>query len=686
MSPEFCNSPNNFCGGKLASCIDAWGRLTDDSWVLQQIQGVQVNFILDPSHAKHKQEIRFSDVELDQVKTEAMALVEKGVIYEVDHVEGEYLSNIFTREKKNGELRVILNLKQLNQCVEKIHFKMDTLKNAIALMKKDCFFASIDLKDAYYSVNIHPKFRKFFRFMFQGKLYEFRALPQGFRDSPRIFTKILKPVLAHLHQHGHSLVIYIDDSLIQGDTYTLCAEAVHSTAQMLDELGFTIHPAKSMFQPSQSIEFLGFNLDSVAMTVSLTPRKAEQLAESCSKLLNTHAVSIRHLAEVIGKLVAAQPGVWVAPLFYKRLEIFKNEMLITHKGNYDSVVILTTEAKEDLFWWTCNASQFPTLVARNEPSVVIKTDASNYAWGGVREEQKTGGLWSELEQCYHINCLELKAVLFTLKSLCRDLQSTHIKVFSDNSTTVACINKMGSTKRLCNTITKEIWLWCIERSNFLTAVHLPGSENIEADEESRSEHHFELEWSLNSHIFDLIISRLGECTVDLFASRLNAKIAKFVAWKPDPEAWAINAFSLNWGDFNGFCFPPFSLLPRVLQRLELQEADCVLVAPVWPTQGWYAKLIRLLIDFPILLPQTLDLLVHPVTGALHPLRGKIRLMACRLSGKAYKHMEFLQKLQTLSCQRGEMVRSDVTALTSSDGWISVLGGVKIPFHRLQLKC
>ena len=84
---------------------------------------------------------------------------------------------------------MILNLRNLNQNVEKVHFKMDSLRSAISLMKKNCFFAYIDLSDAYYSVRIDPNFRHLFRFHFEGTLYEFTSLPQGFRDSPRIFTK-----------------------------------------------------------------------------------------------------------------------------------------------------------------------------------------------------------------------------------------------------------------------------------------------------------------------------------------------------------------------------------------------------------------------------------------------------------------------------------------------------------------
>ena len=43
-----------------------------------------------------------------------------------------------------------------------------------------------------------------------------------------------------------------------------------------------------------------------------------------------------------------------------------------------------------------------------------------------------------------------------------------------------------------------------------------------------------------------------------FASRLNAKVKKFVSWRPDPEACAVDAFTFDWGTQLNYAFPPFS--------------------------------------------------------------------------------------------------------------------------------
>ena len=100
-------------------------------------------------------------------------LLEKGVINKATHCDTEFISTVFTRPKKDGSHRLILNLKKLNEHVTYHHFKMESLQSAVQLLKKDYWMAVLDLKDAYYSVPINPQHRKFLRFEFKGSPIEF---------------------------------------------------------------------------------------------------------------------------------------------------------------------------------------------------------------------------------------------------------------------------------------------------------------------------------------------------------------------------------------------------------------------------------------------------------------------------------------------------------------------------------
>ena len=145
--------------------------------------------------------------------------------------------------------------------------------------------------------------------------YDFLALPQGLHGSPTIFTKLLKPVLAHLCSLGHTVLVYIDDTLLQGDTHSECKAAVASTCELLDNLGLSIHPVKSVFDPTQCIEFLGFQLDLCSMLASLTADKANKIRLTCENFLAQQNCSIRQLAEIIGQTVAVNRVFGLHPYF-----------------------------------------------------------------------------------------------------------------------------------------------------------------------------------------------------------------------------------------------------------------------------------------------------------------------------------------------------------------------------------
>ena len=69
--------------------------------------------------------------------------------------EGDFISPVFLRLKKNGiDYRMILNLKELNKFVAYQHLKMDSLKCATSLMTQGCYMASVDTRDAYYTVPV----------------------------------------------------------------------------------------------------------------------------------------------------------------------------------------------------------------------------------------------------------------------------------------------------------------------------------------------------------------------------------------------------------------------------------------------------------------------------------------------------------------------------------------------------
>lgn len=104
-------------------------------------------------------------------------------------------------------------------------------------------------------------------------------MPFGLSSGPRVFTKVLKPFVGAIRNKGIILVIYLDDMAIISSSRELSLEEAAIVIQTLESLGFIINKEKSILIPSQKIEFLGYALNSVEMTVSLPERRINKLKE-----------------------------------------------------------------------------------------------------------------------------------------------------------------------------------------------------------------------------------------------------------------------------------------------------------------------------------------------------------------------------------------------------------------------
>lgn len=658
-----------------------WSELSDDIAIHNIVKGVKIEFIgnVIPQQFNARPSV-FNSAERPIVQAEIKKLLDKGIIVPCLKEPNDFVSTIFLRPKKDGTYRTILNLKQFNEFVQYRHFKMDTLEHAIHLMKPGCYMASVDLKDAYYTVPIHPSHQKYLKFRFGENFYQYTCLPNGLASAPRIFTKVLKPVYATLRSMGHVSSAYIDDSYLQGDTYDECRKNVHDTAKLFTKLGFCVHPGKSVFDPSQRLVFLGFILDSVNMTVEPTDEKKEKIISACSAIANTRSTKIRQVAELIGVLVSNFPGAQYGQLHYRNLERDKYSALVKSHGDFSGIIQLSPKALLEIKWWINNAHTLKKNIVHDNPHVVIQSDASNQGWGAVCGEKKAGGRWTAIEAECHINVLELQAAFFALKCFCSNYTRCHIQIQIDNTTALAYINHMGGTKSIqLDNLTIDLWNWCIARSLWVSAVHIAGKLNTDADEKSRhfSDKH---EWMLSKQHFNDIMSQFTNLNIDMFASRLNNQLPVYCSWQADPGSAHVDAFSINWSEYNFYAFPPFSLIPKCLTKISQDKAQGILIAPLWPTQTWFPRLLQHLYQRPWIYTPARHLLRHPSYNQPHPLCQTLRLMVCPVSGNTSDTYNFQTTLPMCSWPHGEMAQKSSTPHTFGDGWSFVIKGRSITIH------
>ena len=150
--------------GRLKFHLKEWEEITSNKFILDIVQGYVIEFTSVPiqsSQTKQPKLEKHGEIALNALLEE---LLQKRVLEKCAHEAGEFISSVILRPKKNGKYRMILNLKNLNKFNSHIHFKMDTLQSCINLITRNCFVASLDLADAYYSVSISPDSQKYLKF------------------------------------------------------------------------------------------------------------------------------------------------------------------------------------------------------------------------------------------------------------------------------------------------------------------------------------------------------------------------------------------------------------------------------------------------------------------------------------------------------------------------------------------
>ena len=224
-------------------------------------------------------------------------------------------------------------------------------------------------------------------------------------------------------------------------------------------LGFHINYDKSILDPSQIIIFLGMLFNTVQMSLRLIEKKRVKLIAKCHKILQSRSPTIKEVASLLGSICAAFEAVPFGRVNYRLLELDKIRSLKKSRGNFNGICSISPGGKENILWWIHN---LPTAVRSllPEPKVdyTIFTDASKEGYGGHDQVKDFNGLWPFSTRDIHINILEMKAINLALHYFLPQKQVKHVRIMTDNNTSVAYINKMGGTKSPeCNDLASESW-------------------------------------------------------------------------------------------------------------------------------------------------------------------------------------------------------------------------------------
>ena len=321
--------------GRLQYFLKNWETLTRDRWVLETVRIYKIEFRMNPWQQGRPRPLQFNQSQCDLIQQEVAELMMKGAIREIAETsppeEGIFYSTLFLVPKKDGGHRPVINLKALNNFVIAPHLKMEGIQTLKSLLRLG----------AYFAIPIREENQKFLCFSVANKNYQFTCLPFGLASAPWVFTKTLKPVVALSRELGVRLVIYIDEILVMVESREKAEDQASGLTYLLQCLGFTVNMTKSILIPTQSLEFLGFSVDSRTMELSLPAHKLKKIRAESQKLLGAEHITNRTLSRLIGKMSATNQVIPPAPLFYRHLQMYLSESLRVSDQNYETSLTLS---------------------------------------------------------------------------------------------------------------------------------------------------------------------------------------------------------------------------------------------------------------------------------------------------------------------------------------------------------
>ena len=521
-------------------------------------------------------------VKSKHIKDSLQALIQKQAVEKVTTPSSlAFYNRLFLVPKPNNKWRPILVLSQLN-----------------------CYLGQ--------------RSRKFLTFFLHSQAYQFTALPFGLSTAPLEFTKVAKEVKLMAQARGIRIHQYLDDWLLRAPCPETCLLHTRTLLDLCHRLGWVVNLTKSELVP-QIFNFVGYRFDLSQGLVKPTQERWMVLSQKINDLLNQQACSVRQFISLIGLLTATEKQVVAGRLYMRPIQWhLKRHWHVPE--SLEKIIPLPQSLHPHLRWWLD-----PGNVLKGQPlhplrhALQLFTDASNEGWGAHLGDFTASGLWSKQESALHINLLELKAVLLALKRFEQLCWNQTILVWSDNTTVVSYINKEGGMKSgsLCALLWRLL-MWCSQRQIVLRARHIPGHLNVIADKLSRHGQVIQTEWFLLQEVFDQICRRWHKPELDLFATKFNHKLPRFVSPVPDLLAWKVDALSVPWQNLDAYIFPPVALLGKVVSKLIDQGFHrVILIALGWPNMPWFWDLVSMSVQIPLSLPKVGNLLTQPFNHCPH---------------------------------------------------------------------
>ena len=413
-------------------------------------EGYQIPFLSAPPLSlvpKVLNSYKRNKEKLQALKEEVKTLLLKEAIEVVQGEDAGFYNRLFLVPKENGEWRPVLDVSGLNKWVKKTHFSMESSRTVLQAIQPGDWMITIDMKDAYFHIQVHPDSRRYLRFVFNGVCYQFRAMCFGLSTAPQVFTRVLAVFAKLVHLAGFRMLLYLDDWLILAQSKEEMERAKVFVLNLARQLGLTINVTKSSLSPAQEVTYLGMIINSNRFWVSPTQRRVQKVLSTLVEFRSSEVLTAKRWLQLLGLMSSLEDLVEGSRLRTRPFQFHLKEHWCRKRQEKSHPVPIPLGLKQELEWWLKEGRLEEGLSLRKKPpDLVLFSDASKAGWGATIGGYHFSGLWTREEGKWHINNLELLAVWKALKASENLVTNRVIAVHGDNTTALSYIAKKRRNK------------------------------------------------------------------------------------------------------------------------------------------------------------------------------------------------------------------------------------------------
>ena len=402
-------------------------------------------------------------------------------------------------KKSAGKWRLIVDLSHphgfsVNDAIPKelcsLHYvTIDTAIRHILTLGPGALIAKLDIKDAFRLLPIHPSDRHLLAMHWNSAIYIDTCLPFGLRSAPKLFNILADLLTWMLERQGVSPVIhYLDDFLLMGPALSnKCQKNLITVQQLCTQLGIPLAPEK-LEGPTHRLTFLGIEIDTSSSLARLPQDKLVRIQSELHSWLRKRRATKRQILSLVGLLQHASkvvvPGrTFTARMYYKAARVKK----------LDYFTKLDKSFRSDLHWWhvfinAWNGRSFLHVInLQATVNLHIHTDASgSWGCGGLFGEKWFQYAWTAEWSNLNIMVKELLPIVISCAIWGPLLSQKAVEIHCDNTGAVSAINKGSSKDKTGMHLLRCLWFFAALFQIRITAIHIPGVDNVTADLLSRN--------------------------------------------------------------------------------------------------------------------------------------------------------------------------------------------------------